>query len=79
MEKEESLGKVKKRGGHSVPINCMKCGVLTPLNAYELCAECRKRTCKDCKKVFNLSKSLFDRCSPCQLSRRNRLKRHQDF
>lgn len=74
MEEKESLPVKRKRssGGHSKPVHCLKCNVLTQLNAYELCNSCRERKCKKCGDIYKLNRSHSDHCSPC---RREILKR----
>lgn len=79
MEKEQTETKVKKKGSHTIKVDCLKCGASTPLNAYELCLACRTKSCKDCKKPFQISKNLTDRCSECRRNRKERLQRLGDF
>jgi hypothetical protein len=78
MENETQKTEVKKRGSHSIKVECLKCGTSTPLNAYELCLPCRTKSCKDCSKPFQINKNLTDRCSECSQKRKKRLQRLGD-
>lgn len=64
--------RVRKRPKEWSRTKCKGCQKLMGLNAYELCAECRSKPCRECGKIFVVSKTLSVRCSPCQQSLRKR-------
>jgi hypothetical protein len=46
-------------------VKCEKCPELTS-HRSSLCAEHRKRTCPDCKKVYRPVNMIYSRCTPCR-------------
>ena len=82
MEKETNSSEVKKsksKQRQDATVPCLKCGVLTNLNAFEMCIPCRTKKCKDCGDDFLINKNRFDRCSDCQSARKKRVSRHLDI
>ena len=53
-------------------IPCRKCSKPILINKHELCAECKKETCKLCGKNFNTRPQSNSLCGDCAHKKRGR-------
>lgn len=55
-------------------MNCKRCGKITSINRWDLCADCRSRKCVGCSKTVRMQREKMDRCTRCSQAQKKKLR-----